>query len=367
MVFDALGLAGQLLANSMGLSFAFNVDPMRGASTPAVGQFYMLLVTLTFLALERPPGADRDAGGRLRHAAGRRRRPRSGWRLWIVLVLWSGQLFDGAVAVALPGMTALLVVNLAFGVMSRAAPTLNLFAVGFPVTLVFGLVVMLLLRCRPCRPDFLRPDRRGVRRLWQRCCARAARMAEHAPDRPRTNVPNASAHRSAWRRRASAARCRARRSWARPRCCWRLRRRCPGGAVGAWLRRCASGLATHARPARPMKPPQSLSPLPRPDHAGAGPRARHRGPGGAGGTRDDRWAGTSAPKRSCRISSASIRWRASAHVLDAQRLRRTGQGAGQIPAGRGAAAVVWCSGRSAEISLALGGEAIATAIAGATR
>ena len=35
-------------------------------------------------------------------------------------------------------MTALLVVNLAFGVMSRAAPTLNLFAVGFPVTLVFG-------------------------------------------------------------------------------------------------------------------------------------------------------------------------------------------------------------------------------------
>ena len=44
--------------------------------------------------------------------------------------------------VALPGMTALLVVNLAFGVMSRAAPTLNLFAVGFPVTLIFGLVIV---------------------------------------------------------------------------------------------------------------------------------------------------------------------------------------------------------------------------------
>jgi flagellar biosynthetic protein FliR len=48
------------------------------------------------------------------------------------------------VGVALPGMTALLVANLAFGVMSRAAPTLNLFAVGFPIILTFGLVVMLL-------------------------------------------------------------------------------------------------------------------------------------------------------------------------------------------------------------------------------
>ena len=42
------------------------------------------------------------------------------------------ELFPGALRVALPGMTALLVVNLAFGVMSRAAPALNLFAVGFP-------------------------------------------------------------------------------------------------------------------------------------------------------------------------------------------------------------------------------------------
>ena len=43
---------------------------------------------------------------------------------------------------ALPGITALLIVNLAFGVMSRAAPSLNLFAVGFPITLVFGLVII---------------------------------------------------------------------------------------------------------------------------------------------------------------------------------------------------------------------------------
>ena len=51
VVFDALGLAGQLLANSMGLSFAFNVDPLRGSSTAALGQLYIILATLTFLAL----------------------------------------------------------------------------------------------------------------------------------------------------------------------------------------------------------------------------------------------------------------------------------------------------------------------------
>ena len=61
--------------------------------------------------------------------------------LWNIAA-WGSQLFGGALAVALPGMTALLVVNLAFGVMSRAAPTLNLFAVGFPVTLLAGLLIV---------------------------------------------------------------------------------------------------------------------------------------------------------------------------------------------------------------------------------
>jgi len=140
LVFDAVGLGGQLLANSMGLSFAFNVDPMRGASTAAVGQVYLLLITLTFVVLN----------GHLAFLEavvdGFRTLPVGttgfgGSSSWLVLTFGS-QLFAGAVAVALPGMTALLVVNLAFGVMSRAAPSLNLFAVGFPITLAFGLLVI---------------------------------------------------------------------------------------------------------------------------------------------------------------------------------------------------------------------------------
>jgi flagellar biosynthetic protein FliR len=141
VVFDALGLAGQLLANSMGLSFAFNVDPLRGSSTAALGQLYIILATLTFLAM----------GGHLALlevlVQGFTTMPigttgLGSEGLWN-LVSWGGQLFSGAVAVALPGVTALLIVNLAFGVVSRAAPSLNLFAVGFPVSLVIGLLVVL--------------------------------------------------------------------------------------------------------------------------------------------------------------------------------------------------------------------------------
>jgi flagellar biosynthetic protein FliR len=55
---------------------------------------------------------------------------------------WGDQLFIGALRVALPGMTALLVVNLAFGAVSRAAPALNMFAIGLPVALIFGLIVL---------------------------------------------------------------------------------------------------------------------------------------------------------------------------------------------------------------------------------
>ncbi|HEX6637425.1 MAG TPA: flagellar biosynthetic protein FliR [Steroidobacteraceae bacterium] len=140
VVFDALGLAGQLLANSMGLSFAFNVDPLRGSSTAALGQLYIILATLVFLAL----------GGHLALievlVQGFKPMPIGATlpseALWAI-VLWGGTLFSGAMSIALPGVTALLITNLAFGVVSRAAPSLNLFAVGFPISLVIGLLVVL--------------------------------------------------------------------------------------------------------------------------------------------------------------------------------------------------------------------------------
>lgn len=140
VVFDAVTLGGQVLSNSMGLSFAYNMDPLHGAQTPVLGQFYTLLVTMTFLALN----------GHLRLIEilvdGFRTLPIGTTGLgpeglWTV-VHWGSSLFSGALSISIPGVTALLIVNLAFGVMSRAAPSLNLFAVGLPVSLVFGLVIM---------------------------------------------------------------------------------------------------------------------------------------------------------------------------------------------------------------------------------
>src|SRR5262245_40594275 len=141
VIFDALGLAGQLLANSMGLSFAFNVDPLRGSSTAALGQLYIILATLTFLALDGHLAlVEVLVNGFLTLPVGTSGLGREG--LWM-MVMWAGQLFAGAISIALPGVTALLIVNLAFGVVSRAAPTLTLFAVGFPLSLVVGLLVVL--------------------------------------------------------------------------------------------------------------------------------------------------------------------------------------------------------------------------------
>ena len=141
LMFDALTLGGQIVANGMGLGFTFNVDPLRGVTTPALGQFYSLLGVLVFLSLD---GHIALIDTLITSFRGLPIGPH-GLSLQAMqsLANWGDQLFMGALRVALPGMTALLVINLGFGVMARAAPALNLFAVGFPITLVFGFVIVL--------------------------------------------------------------------------------------------------------------------------------------------------------------------------------------------------------------------------------
>ena len=58
------------------------------------------------------------------------------------LALWASRLFAAGVLFSLPLVTALLLVNLGFGVASRAAPQLNIFSVGFPVSLGLGLFLI---------------------------------------------------------------------------------------------------------------------------------------------------------------------------------------------------------------------------------
>ena len=142
LIFDAIALGGQVMAMSMGLGFAVFVDRQRGVNIPVLGQLFLMLGMLIFLALDGHLALIRllaESFEVLPMATGGLSRAALGG-----LLEWSSQLFVVAAAIALPAVTALIIVNLSFGVMSRAAPTLNLFAVGFPVAMLLGFAVIFL-------------------------------------------------------------------------------------------------------------------------------------------------------------------------------------------------------------------------------
>lgn len=140
MVVAAMVVAGQAIATSMGLSMASLVDPNMG-NVPVISQFLIVLGSLIFvgagghvillgLILESfhtlPIGTSIFA-------------PES----MGLLVRWSSMMFLGAVLMSLPVMVALLFVNMGVGLITRAAPSLNVFAVGFPASIAVGFVVLL--------------------------------------------------------------------------------------------------------------------------------------------------------------------------------------------------------------------------------
>lgn len=142
LVFDAIALGGQVISMSMGLGFAVFVDRRHGVSTPVLGQLFTILGMLIFLSLDGHLTLIRllaDSFQLLPITAGGLNQAALGG-----ILEWSSQVFVIAVKIALPAITALVIVNLAFGVMSRAAPTLNLFAIGFPVSMLLGFVVIFL-------------------------------------------------------------------------------------------------------------------------------------------------------------------------------------------------------------------------------
>jgi len=142
LAFQAVSFGAQLISQSMNLGFAEAIDPLAGGSSAVLGQFYGMLVTLLFLAMDGhlhlislladsfrtlPPGTATIGPDGLHAIAG-----------------FGTQFFSGAVRVALPAMTSLLVVNIGFAAISRAAPSMNLFAVGFPITVTLGFVALWL-------------------------------------------------------------------------------------------------------------------------------------------------------------------------------------------------------------------------------
>ncbi|MCB1773463.1 MAG: flagellar biosynthetic protein FliR [Gammaproteobacteria bacterium] len=140
MAFNALILGGQVMAFSMGLGFANMMDPANGVQVPVVSQFWLILAMLAFLLMNGHlvmiaaivdtftvlPVAV-DGFGR----AG----------IWEILS-WASRMFAAGVLMALPVIVSLLLVNIGMGVVSRAAPQLNIFAIGFPITLMMGFLLM---------------------------------------------------------------------------------------------------------------------------------------------------------------------------------------------------------------------------------
>jgi flagellar biosynthetic protein FliR len=140
IVFEAVVLGGEYVGNGMGIGFAQLADPLHGAAAPVIGQFLQIVAILLFLAF----------GGHLRLlqalADSFHTMPVANvavsTRTAYALAELGSELFSGAIAVALPTVAALLLVNIAFGVMSRSAPTLNALSVGFPLSIVCGLVLL---------------------------------------------------------------------------------------------------------------------------------------------------------------------------------------------------------------------------------
>jgi flagellar biosynthetic protein FliR len=134
--------AGQLAGLQMGLGFAVFFDPQSTAQTAVVGQFLGLFAMLLFLSMNGHAlvFSALAESFRLLPVAADPINP-IGLR---VLAEWGGVIFSVGLLIALPVIAALLIANVAVGIMTRAAPQLNIFAVGFPVTLVTGFVALYL-------------------------------------------------------------------------------------------------------------------------------------------------------------------------------------------------------------------------------
>ena len=142
LVFAAVEFAGELIGLQMGLNFAGFFDPISAGTATPSSRFFGTTVAWLFIVIDGhlivvaalaqsfqafPVGPEPFAF--LREVQPHR---------------WGAEIFSTGLWIALPLITLLLFVNLVLGAISRVAPQINIFAIGFPVTLVVGLLGLLL-------------------------------------------------------------------------------------------------------------------------------------------------------------------------------------------------------------------------------
>jgi flagellar biosynthetic protein FliR len=140
IVFAAFDLAGEFIGFQMGLGFATFYDPLSASQTPVIAEFVNLIALLLLLSMN----------GHLLYFATLAQSfsaiPVSATPLangsWLNLAELGGKIFSAGLLLALPIVVALMITNIALAVLTRAAPQLNIFALGFPLTLIGGFVAL---------------------------------------------------------------------------------------------------------------------------------------------------------------------------------------------------------------------------------
>lgn len=138
--FAAVSVAGNLLDTFIGFSFGAIVDPVSGNPGGAINQLYGLVGVAIFIAI----GGDAwmiQGLARTYDAVPLLDAPQIGSLVEGAQVAFSG-IFAGAIQVCAPVMLAIILTDVAFGLVSKVVPQLNVFAVGFPAKVTVGLLLI---------------------------------------------------------------------------------------------------------------------------------------------------------------------------------------------------------------------------------
>jgi flagellar biosynthetic protein FliR len=141
VVVSAVVLGGQSIANAMGLSMASMIDPAMG-QVPVIAQLLLIMSTLIFIGFGGHAlllGMISDSFNSLPIGTHILTQDNIGR-----LIRWGSMIFLGGLLLALPVMVTLLLINIGLGVISRAAPSLNIFALGLPAMIVAGFLILIL-------------------------------------------------------------------------------------------------------------------------------------------------------------------------------------------------------------------------------
>ena len=141
LAFSAIAIAGEQMALSMGLGFASMVDPQSGTQSPVVTQFLSIMLTLIFLTV----GGHHIA---LQHLAASYKTMPIGTAFDMALpmgvVRAAALLFSAALIISIPVIMTLFLINLIIGLMTRVAPQMNIFSIGFSITIMAGFTLLLV-------------------------------------------------------------------------------------------------------------------------------------------------------------------------------------------------------------------------------